>query len=120
MTRPCSASSGTAVTKGGHAEHTDLTLVRLLLCVGDHVVLEVLALGGLEGAAGLRALEGVPRVDQAVCLQLALVGRGEATDVAQVVLGGAVGHHVALQGVLPLEAVAANLHTLTFACNTGV
>ena len=82
----------------------DLALVRLLARVRQHVVLEVLALRRLERAVGVRTAERVARVHEPVCLQLTLVRRRVAADVAQVVLLVAVRYHVVLERVLPLEA----------------
>ena len=86
----------------------------LFLGVGDHVILEILSFGGLKLTARLWTLEGVSSVNEAMGLQLTLVGCGKATDVAQVVFGGTVGNHVALQGMLPLEAVATDLREIQF------
>ena len=83
--------------------------MRLHLCVGDHVVLEVLPLGGLKGTARLWAFERVPGMYETMRFQLTLVRCGKAANVTQVVLGGTVGHHMTFQGVLPLETVATNL-----------
>lgn len=81
------------------------------------MVFEILPLCGFKVAARLRALKRVTGVDQPVCLQLALVGCGKAADVAQVVLGGAVCHHVILQSVLPLEAIATHLADKWLLCH---
>lgn len=81
----------------------------LLLCVGDHVVLEILPFRGLKGTSRLWAFEGVPSVNEAMCFQLTLVCSSKATDVTQVILGGTMGHHVTFEGMLPFETIATNL-----------
>lgn len=75
------------------------------------MIFQILSFGGLKVAAWLWTLKSVASVDEMVCFQLAFVCSGKPTDVAQVVLGGAVCDHVIFKGMLPFETISTNLST---------